>query len=140
MKRFIFIVFSVLGFLISFNLCIDLFLSHRLQQCQERKFVGWSDITQKQLNADLLIMGNSRAWAQYDPAIIDSVFNINSYNLGIDGSPFNRQIVKYNIYRHYQAKPKCIIVNIDCFSLTWRKGYEREQFFPYMWDAYTRMR
>lgn len=138
MKRFIYIVFLVICILLGLNIIIDAFLSNRLRHCQERKFVGWSDITQKQLNADLLIMGNSRAWVQYDPAIIDSVLGINSYNLGIDGSPLNRQIVKYNIYRHYQAKPKFIIVNIDCFSLTWRDGYEREQFFPYLWDAYTR--
>lgn len=138
MKRFIYTVLSVFGILIGLNVCLDLFLSHRLQHCQTRKFVGWSDIIQTQLNADLLIIGNSRAWVQYDPAIIDSILGVNSYNLGIDGSPLNRQIVKYNVYRYYQTKPESIIVNIDCFSLTWRDGYEREQFFPYLWTAHFR--
>lgn len=140
MKRFVItiIVFTVV--LYGVNLCIDVYVSHCLQQCQERKFVGWSDITQKQLNADLVIVGSSRAWVQYDPAILDSILGVNSYNLGLDGSKLNRQVLKYNVFDYYQdTKPKYIIVNIDCFCASeWTIGYEREQFFPYMLRSYTR--
>lgn len=140
MKRFIITIIVFAIALYGINLGIDVYLSHRLQQCQEQKFVGWSDITQKQLDADLVIVGSSRAWVQYDPAILDSILGINSYNLGLDGSKLNRQVLKYNVFNHYQnIKPKYIIVNIDCFCASeWTIGYQREQFFPYMLSPYTR--
>ena len=140
MKRFIITIIVFAIALYGINLGIDVYLSHRLQQCQEQKFVGWSDITQKQLDADLVIVGSSRAWVQYDPAILDSILGINSYNLGLDGSKLNRQVLKYNVFNHYQnIKPKYIIVNIDCFCASeWTYGYLREQFFPYMLNPYTR--
>lgn len=140
MKKFLLITVIILGLLFGLNTGIDFYVSHRLQRCQEQKFVGWSDITQRQLNADLVIMGSSRAWVQYDPTILDSILGTNSYNLGLDGSKLNRQVLKYAIFDHYQkTKPKCIIVNVDCFCASeWTYGYMREQFFPYMLNSYTR--
>lgn len=132
MKRFIRTILLMLGIIVAVSLVLDAYVTYRLQYSRQRKYVVWSDIIQKQIDADLLILGNSRAWVQYDPAIIDNVSSTNSYILGFDGSPLNRQIIKYDIYRHYQIKPMCIVVNIDLFSLTWRDGYEREQFFPYL--------
>lgn len=132
MKRFINIVILFAVILLGINVCLDVYVSYRLQHSHERKYMGWTDITHKQLDADLLIMGNSRAWVMYDPYILDSILGVNSYNIGIDGSPINRQVTKYNIYAAYQEKkPKYIVLNIDHMSLTWRDGYEREQFFPY---------
>lgn len=134
MKRFLRIVILFVGILIGINICLDGYISYRLMHSNESKYVGWTDITQKQLNADLLIMGNSRAWVMYDPYIMDSILGVNSYNIGMNGSPINRQIAKYNIYAKFQnRKPDYIVLNIDHMSLTWRDGYEREQFFPYMW-------
>ena len=138
MKRFVRTIFLMLGIIVAVSVIFDAYVTYRLQNSRQRKYVMWNDIIQRQIDADLLIMGNSRAWVQYDPAIIDSIMGGNCYNLGINGSPLNRQIVKYNIYRHYQYKPKCIVVNIDCFTLTWRDGYEREQFFPYLMYPYVR--
>lgn len=138
MKQFIRTILLMLGIIVAVSALLDAYVTYRLQNSRQRKYVMWNDIIQRQIDADLLIMGNSRAWVQYDPAILDSILGVNCYNLGIDGSPLNRQIIKYNIYRHYQAKPKCIIVNIDLFSLTWRDGYEREQFFPYLMCPFTR--
>ena len=93
------------------------------------------------IDADVLIMGNSRAWCQYSPLILDSILGTNAYNLGLDGSCFDRQIARYDIYRHYQAtKPKCIIQNVEYFTLGKTIGYEREQFMPYMMYPYFRQR
>lgn len=139
MKRFCQVILFFLVILCCINICLDLYVTHSLQQCQSRKFVGWSDITQKQLDADLLIMGNSRAWSMYSPAILDSILHVSTYNLGMDGSPLNRQIMKYDIYRHFQQrKPRYVIMNIDYMTMGWRFGYEREQFFPYIQNEYMR--
>ncbi len=95
---------------------------------------AWHDLMHGKIDADVVIMGSSRAWVHINPIILDSILGVNSYNLGIDGSTINRQIKKYNIFRRYNKKPKLIIQNIDHCSLGHGVGYEREQFFPYFWD------
>ena len=122
------------------NLGIDYAISYKLQHSVDRRYIGWSKIINEQLDADLVIMGSSRAWVQYDPAILDSILQINTFNMGIDGSGLNRQIIRYEVFDYYQAKkPKYIVLNVDYFSANeWSYGYEREQFFPYMWSPYMR--
>lgn len=140
MKRFLLTISCAFLTLYVINLGIDIYVSHQLQKSRDRRYVGWNDIIHRQLNADIVIMGSSRAFVQYDPSILDSILQIKVYNLGIDGSQLNRQIIKYNVYSHYQRKrPRYIIVNIDyCSTLGWSSGYEREQFFPHMLTPYTR--
>lgn len=86
------------------------------------------------IDADIVIMGNSRALTQVNPHILDSILEVDSYNLGIDGSSINRQIRKYHLFREYNKKPKLIIQNIDHISMIYYVGYEREQFYPYFWN------
>lgn len=141
MKRFIknIILFGItlLGFLI---VC-DAITTYAFHQKNTRKYAVWNDILHTDIDADILIMGNSRAWCMYSPAILDSVLGTNTYNIGFDGSCFDRQAARYDIYRHYQStKPKCIIQNVEYFTLDKTEGYEREQFMPYMMYPYFRNR
>jgi len=106
-----------------------------------RKYAVWNDIIHENIDADMLIMGNSRAWSQYSPQILDSILGTFTYNIGIDGSCFNRQLARYDIYRHYQkSTPKYIIQNVEFFTLGNTLGYEREQFMPYLMYPYFRKR
>lgn len=123
-----------------------LFIEDALTTCAfhkktTRKYIVWNDIIHANINADVLIMGNSRAWCQYSPQILDSILGTNAYNIGIDGSCFNRQLVRYDMYRHYQQSiPKYIIQNVEFFTLGRTAGYEREQFMPYLMYPYFRKR
>ena len=112
----------------------DFVITKRLQKSQTRMLIGWNEIYSGNLHSDVLIMGNSRAWTQYSPQILDSVLGVNSYNLGVDGSHINRQIIRYDTYRRMNKKPKAIIQNIDFSTIGIFFGYEREQFFPYFFD------
>jgi len=96
---------------------------------------SWREILEGNINADVVAVGSSRTWAHVNPTILDSTLNVNSYNLGFDGSPFNRQALKYEMYRKRNSKPKVIIQNIDAWTLGFRIGYKKEQFFPFFWDA-----
>lgn len=141
MKMFIkhILIFGValLGFLI---VC-DAVTTYAFHKKQTRKYAVWNDILHTEIDADVLIMGNSRAWRHYSPRILDSILSTSTYNLGIDGSCFNRQLVRYDIYRHYQnKKPKCIVQNVEYFTLDKTNGYEREQFMPYIMYPYFRQR
>lgn len=134
MKRFLQVILIVLSVLIIVSIPFDYAFSNYLTHSKARKYVGWNDIIYDSVNADLLVLGSSRAWVQYDTHIMDSILSTNSYNLGIDGSALNRQMLKYRIYEHYQKQhPKAVIINVDYMSTLGNTiGYEREQFFPYL--------
>lgn len=109
----------------------DVFISYRLTQSSERKYQQWSGLYQDSINADIVVLGSSRAWTQYNPTILDSILNTNVFINGIDGSAINRQMIKYDNYRRINNHAKLIIQNIDLGTMAITKGYEREQFFPY---------
>lgn len=110
---------------------IDFVISYRLRHNENRMFAAWNHIYNDSLNYDCLISGGSCAWAQYSTQIIDSIMGINSFNLGIDGSSINRQILKYEKFCSIHGKPNMLIQNIDLGTLAFTHGYEREQFFSY---------
>ena len=110
---------------------LDLFISSHLRTSTARIFTGMNYVYNDSTYHDLVINGNSRAWVQYNPKVLDSILNVNSYNLGIDGSNVNRQIIKFNKYVEKHGYPKYLIQNIDLFTMEPSFGYEREQYFPY---------
>lgn len=139
MKRFLknILIFSIalLGLLV----VEDAATTYAFHKKTTRKYVVWNDIVHDNINADLIILGNSRAWCQYSPQILDSVLGTNSYNIGIDGSCFNRQLARYELYRYYIPNaPKYVIQNVEFFTLGHTVGYEREQFMPYLIYPYFR--
>lgn len=131
MKRFLLKVVSF-GLVV---LCLmgitDICISSLLRTNKSRVFEGWNYIYNDSTYHDIIINGNSRSWVQYDPKILDTILDVNSYNLGIDGSNINRQIIRFNKYVEKHRYPKYLIQNIDLFTMEPSFGYEREQFFPY---------
>ena len=110
---------------------LDICISSHLRTSNARVFAGLNYVYNDSTYHDIIINGNSRAWVQYNPKILDTILHVNSYNLGIDGSNMNRQIIKFNKYVEKHGYPKCIIQNIDLFTMNPTHGYEREQYFPY---------
>lgn len=142
MKKFLLHILLFATILLSILIVEDIVVTSKYHSKETRKYAVWNDILHTNINADLLIIGNSRAWCQYSPQILDSILGTNSYNIGLDGSAFNRQKARYDIYRHYQKiKPKYIIQNVEFFTLSgYTVGYEREQFMPYLMYPYYRNR
>jgi hypothetical protein len=135
MRKFLFkiLIFGILLLIQAF--IAEFVVTGILRKSKMRMLIGWNEIYSSNLQIDVIIMGSSRAWVQYNPYILDSILGINFYNLGIDGSAINRQILKYNTYRRWNlALPKVIIQNIDASTMQTSSGYEREQFFPYFFD------
>jgi len=135
MRKFIshtvFFVLCVIIFLIVF----DYFISNQLRKRDNVvRNIVWKEIFTGKLQSDVVVMGSSRAWSQYNPIILDSILNINSYNLGIDGRGINSQILRYDTYQRLNVKPKLIIQNIDMTTIDKDNAYCREQFFPYFFD------
>lgn len=123
------LLFTALVILCAFG--FDSFLAWRLRNNENRMYAAWNQVYNSNIDYDLVVNGNSRAWTQYSPLILDSILDINSFNLGIDGSAINRQIIKYNKYCQLHGCPEYLIQNIDLGTMYATFGYEREQFYPY---------
>ena len=135
-------IYKILIFgIISLLLCsvIDYAYSRVLIRSNDARYESWYDLMHGRIDADIVISGNSRAWVQIDPMILDSILNVSSYNLGMNGSAVDRQVRKYKVFKKYNKTPKLIIQNIDFQSLSdCNRGYEREQFYPYFWSPSVR--
>ena len=138
MKCFIYRILSWCAVLIIVLIILDFFLSRVIQTSHQREYASWNDIVHGNASADVIVMGSSRAWAQFSPQVLDSVLHKETYNIGIDGSAINRQINKYHVYRHYNRKPSVILQNVDFWTIDITTGYERHQYFPYFWIPYFR--
>ena len=137
MKRFLKIIsaFAIILYVCAF--CLDAFITNGLRHFDTRRLSTWNDIYAGRIDADIVAIGSSRVWCGVSTYILDSMLNCNSYNLGVDGHPIDMQIVRYNTYRRFNPKPKCVLLNTDfmsTLSCSSHDGYEREQFFPYITD------
>lgn len=114
---------------------LDVFISQNLKKTNSflGEFEVWNDIYNGSLNADILIYGSSRAWVDVNPEIIKDSFNLNTYNLGLDGHNFWLQYLRHLECIKYNSPPKHIILCVDFNSLQKRDElYLYEQFLPYM--------
>ncbi|MBO7481730.1 MAG: hypothetical protein J6T63_06450 [Bacteroidales bacterium] len=137
MKRF-FVKISVylLGIVLA-ALIIDWIISSRFFDSNDYKFAAWNDIINGGMDNDIVIMGSSRAWVHISPAIIDSILNTKSYNIGIDGACIESQITRYNLYRYYNKKPQVILQNVDWASTLENEANEQyliQQYLPYFYN------
>lgn len=94
----------------------------------------WKDIYGSKLDADILMLGSSRAWVHLNPRIFDSITGLNSYNLGLDAYAIDFQIDRFWASIHHNRKPKFVIQNMDALTLK-RSGYvdyDGVQFLPFL--------
>lgn|SRR5574344_955695 len=131
MKKFILDFFVFLTLSLIFASILDIIISNNLKESKDRMLQAWNDMYSDKSYHDVIIMGSSRAENHFSPKILDSVLNINCFNLAINGSQINRQIAKYHAYCRCHSKPKYVVQNIDFTTLGIRTGYEREQYYPY---------
>ncbi len=96
----------------------------------------WNDLFNGKINADLIIMGSSRAWVQLSPKILDSVLQMNTYNLGMDASCPDLQFDRLKLYLQHNKKPKYILQEVG-FNTTLVRFNDlpgSQQFLPYLND------
>ena len=137
MKKFLvrFLIWLTILFLAS--VLVDWMVSSGLRKTDIRRYAVWNDIYGSEIDADLVVIGNSQAWCSYNTFIMDSMLGFNTYNLGIDGHSLHFQLIRYETYRRFNPKPKVILLNVcyfGTFSIMADEAYDREQFFPYIDD------
>ena len=69
------------------------------------------------VNADLVLIGSSRAWAHFDPAFFDSIFQVKAVNIGVSGhSEIPLAVIRLKNYLESNKPPKFAIFNFDPFA------------------------
>lgn len=137
MKTFVRNIIFLLIPVMLFAVLADYVVTKGLQQSGDQKYQVWNEIYRGNIDADLVVLGSSRAWTAYNTYMLDSLLGINSYNLGIDGLSVYAQILRYNTYIRFNTKPKAVLLNVDfmsTFSNSAPDAYQREQFLPYIAD------
>ena len=113
----------------------DTCVSSGLRKTERGHFYTMNALMNKKMDADVVIIGNSRTACSYNPLILDTILNVNSRNLGVSGQPFGVSWLRWQLYRRNNILPRLLIVNIDYSELNLvTNGFEREQYYPYMTD------
>lgn len=136
MKRFIkVILFFILGLWLIASL-LDVIISYRFANTEAWDNKVWAQMIRSEMDNDLLILGSSRAYVQYDTRILDSILNTDCYNLGRDGKRIDIQCLVYNIYKKYgNTPPKTIVLDFFDGSLALSDPYNGAFYYPYLWES-----
>lgn len=114
----------------------DVGVNQGLRKTERGHFYTMNALMNKQMDADIVILGNSRAAGSYHPMILDSILHVKSWNLGVSGQPFGVSWLRWELYRRNNAPPKLLVINIDYSELEMvTNGYEKEQYYPYLKDT-----
>jgi len=138
MRKFIIkgLGFSLIVLLIA--VLLDVMISFGLQKTECYRYQMFSDITEGNMDCDVLYMGNSRGFSHFNPRIIDSICEVNSYSLGLGGYPINVQIATYHCYKAHNGTPKLIVQQVDFATFYIRHDirhqHDSERFFPMVYD------
>ena len=119
---------AMILFTFLFQKIIDKFIKHSTLLY----FQTWNDLIESKVKSDLIIQGSSRAKVQFSPYVIDSVFHLNSCNLGMEGTGFDLQYCRFQLLIKNNKKPIYIIQNVDCTSTLSNNIFQIEQYIPYL--------
>lgn len=138
MKRFICtcLLFAVLAIVGAFLL--QQIVDHGLKKMTNHSSTQTSiaQLLSDTINADILIMGNSRALCSYNPAIMETITGKKVWNIGVSGQPFGISYLRYQLYTHHNKQPELLIINIDNNELEMiSNGFGREEYYPYFSDS-----
>ena len=134
-KKFILqlFIFSIPVVIATFVL--DVVLTKSLKRSRRSDYAVWNDLFNSKINSDIVIYGGSRAFAHFNPKIIEDSLGLNTYNLGINGHNFYMEYLRHKILLKYNKKPKLIILSLDYNTLQKGKDlYNSKQFLPYLKD------
>ena len=139
MKKFILNILAFTFLLFAVALGIDYIISSGLRQMEDYRFQTYDALLKGEMEHDLIIMGNSRGFSHFNPAIIDSVCNLSSFNISRGGYPFNVHKFHWDLYKLNNKKPKYIVHNVDFITLqtmTMKNQHQSEANLPYFYNPF----
>ena len=135
MKRFLRRLSAFCLILVPVLFLADYVLSAYMRKVNTFGMETWRDIMEGKAGADMVIMGNSRAFNSCDREVLDSLTGQSSYNLASIGNLSTIQFLRYEMYREHNSKPRTVVMFTDDVLLGAEiSQYDPVQYFPWMWD------
>lgn len=115
MKKFLnkialfFIVFIAINIVI--NYVYELPAKKAIENKIHKNFLKWTDIHNNKNTYDLVTIGASRAYTAFNPKILDSALNLESYNMGTSAQDIAESYYTLREVLDYQ-KPKYVVLDL----------------------------
>ena len=136
MKRFLKNICILALMVIPLLYALDYAVTNGLRKSKQEEFAVWNDIYDSKINADVLIMGSSKARMMVSPFTLQEALHLTSYNIGMDSWQFSMQYARFQVYLQHNRKPSYIIQVIDIPFFSDRADlYDAVQFIPYLHDT-----
>ncbi len=116
------------------SVALDAFIGISLRRIDTGEFGVWNRIVQGRINAQVLIMGSSRALTHYDARLVAKSLGKTAYNIGLNGSQSDMQLARIKTYLRHNRKPEVLVHNLDAFAFQVTHGgvYDPGQYVPYL--------
>ncbi|WP_435132201.1 hypothetical protein [Formosa sp. A9] len=115
MKRFIIQIFKGLFFFIVINVIVNFYYEYSSYKAiynkTHKNYLKWVNIHKKKNNFEIIILGTSRAYSAYNPKIIDSILNTQSFNMGTSAQDIAESYYTLKEIYEYQS-PKYIFLDV----------------------------
>lgn len=115
------------GLLVLLAYAVGWFLDKQMKQLNYEDASVWNEISRGGIDANVIIIGSSRAATHIDPRIITAQTGLSCYNLGMMGHNFFIENARYQYYLQHNKAPQYIILSLDYESLQ-----KRPDLFNYM--------
>ena len=113
----------------------DFLLSQGAKHIHTGNMEIWKDIMDGKVDAELLILGNSRVNTDCDPDIISAITRFPTYDLGIFGHQFVVQHFRFGMFAQRNPQPRIAVQFLDpLFFHGSVSSFDAIQFLPWMWD------
>jgi len=104
-------------FIISLAYLVREILYIGLRSHKEGEFDKLNTIFEKHNEYNTLIIGSSRAESHFNPEVIDSIDQVNSYNIGLEGNTLPMALAVFEAYLVNSKTPKNVILNLDYYGV-----------------------
>lgn len=93
-----------------------------------------NEIIEGKKNYDILFIGTSRTYHQINPAIIDSITGMQSYNAGIDGANLLEMNLVLQAYLKSHKPPKMVVADVSllCFAVKRQPFFDPNMYYEYL--------
>ncbi len=135
MRKFLtkIVLFCFIGYVILWP--IDILYTKILKTQHIRDIDRWEMILNDRVDANVFILGSSRAMCHYKPLIIDSITHLNSYNFGQDGKTIESDVLLYSVLKnHITSPPKYLIWDIFFSCFGYAHNFGDYQYTPFIFN------
>lgn len=130
----LFLIKMVLFTLVSFGFAygLDYMVEEGIKELNFLETEKWQEITQGGIDAEILIVGSSRALDHFDAQYIESKLGKITYNLGFDGITFMQEKLILDLYLMQNKAPEYLIWSLDYHNFRTDENVENlDQMIPF---------